>query len=213
MPRPTSAASLTLFRWEKDIAPGWKRVDLVVVEVRDDEGLGGERALHRGHVAAVDAALVHPIGIGAKVLPHRAHRQRISPEQLQAIGDVAGAATELPTHLRHKEGHVEHVDLVRQNVILEAILEDHDVVVGERAANEGPQFSLLQRRARGKTEAGSRPSSGSMHVGVCRSLLHDTRSAVSYRAEPTPSPRSRRFGSDGLPPTPAARVRQDGTWN
>ena len=140
-----------------------ERVDLVVVQVRHDEGLSGERAIHRRHVAAVDAALVHPRGVRAEVLADRTHRQRISAEQLQAIGDVAGAAAKLPTHRRHHEGHVEHVDLVREDVVLEAILEDHDAVVGERAAYEGPQFSLLQRRARRKSEAGRRPSIDSRH--------------------------------------------------
>jgi len=79
----TPAASLTLFRFEKVIAPGWNAADLVVVEVGDDEGLGGERALDLGHVAAVDAALVHPRGVGSEVLADRAHRQGSPPSSFK----------------------------------------------------------------------------------------------------------------------------------
>src|SRR5450759_2773987 len=50
------------------------------------------------------------------------------------------------------------------------------------------RISLLQRRARRKTEAGSRPSSGSRHLGVCRSWLHDTGYVVTRgHAEGPPS--------------------------
>ena len=49
---------------------------------------------------------------------------------------VAGAAAELPPHLWHQEGHVQHVHLVRQDVVLEVVVKHHDGVVGERAANQ-----------------------------------------------------------------------------
>ena len=95
--------------------------DLVVVKVGGDEGLAREGAVDHGHVRAVDAALVHPPRIGAEVLAHRAHGHGAPAEELEVVGDVAGAAAELAAHLRHEEGHVQHVDLVREDVVLEAV--------------------------------------------------------------------------------------------
>ena len=61
------------------------------------------------------------------------------PSRFSAVGDVARAAAELAAHRRHEEADVQHVDLVRQDVVAEAALEGHDVVVGERAADERSQ--------------------------------------------------------------------------
>ena len=94
------------------------------------------RVLDHAQMGAVDPAGVHPFGVGREVDPDGAHRQRRAAQQLQVVGDVARAAAELPPHLRHEERDVQDMDLVRQDVVLEAVLEDHDVVVGERATDQ-----------------------------------------------------------------------------
>jgi hypothetical protein len=58
---------------------------------------------------------------------------------MQRVGDVARAAAELATHGGHEEAHVEDVYLFRQDVFPEPALEGHDVVVGERAADQRSQ--------------------------------------------------------------------------
>ena len=52
-------------------------------------------------------------------------------EQTQIVGDVGGTAAELAAQGRHQERHIEHVDLVRQDVFAKTPLEHHDVVVGD----------------------------------------------------------------------------------
>ena len=71
-------------------------------------------------------------GIGAD----RRHDERLAAQQVQVVGDVAGAAAELAPQFRDQEGHVQDVHLLRQDVILEAALEHHDVVVGDGAADQ-----------------------------------------------------------------------------
>jgi len=52
------------------------------------------------------------------------------------LGDVARAAAEHAPDIRNQEADVQDVNLVRQDAILEAILKDHDVVVGDGTADE-----------------------------------------------------------------------------
>jgi hypothetical protein len=119
--------------------PRMERGDLVVVEIGGDVGLRGVAVGHAGDVAPVDAAAIEPVCVGSKVLTDGRHRQRPATQQVQAVGDVAGAATELPAHLGHVERDVQDVHLVRENVVLEPVLEDHDGVVGNRAADQRGQ--------------------------------------------------------------------------
>jgi hypothetical protein len=65
----------------------------------------------------------------------RAHRVAIAFEQLQVEGDVAGAAAEIAPQRRHQERHVQHVDLVGQDLVAETARIDHDRVESERAAD------------------------------------------------------------------------------
>ena len=105
--------------------------DLVVVQIGGDIGLGGELILHAQHEALADSELVEPVGVAVEVGTDGGHRQRVGTEPLQAISDVAGAAAEVAAHLRHQEGYVEHMGLVRQDVILEPVRKDHDGVVSQ----------------------------------------------------------------------------------
>src|SRR5262249_52847152 len=71
------------------------------------------------------------------------HRQAGVAEQAQAVSDVAGTPAELAPHLRHEKRHVQHVNLVRQDVVLEPVAEHEDRVVGHRSADQ----SLARRAA------------------------------------------------------------------
>ena len=77
------------------------------------------------------------VAVGPEILADRRHRDRVAAQQLQVVGDVAGAAAELAAHARHQERHVQDVHLVRQDVVLELVLEHHDGVVGQGAADQG----------------------------------------------------------------------------
>ena len=84
----------------------------------------------------VEAEMLQAVHVRPAVAADGRHDQRFPAEQLQRIGDVAGAAAELPPHLRHQEGHVQNVDLLWQDMVLEAIMENHDCVISNRTANQ-----------------------------------------------------------------------------
>ena len=110
--------------------------DLVVVQIGGDEGLRREQFRDFPDVVQRDVELFEIRAIGAEVLPDGRHRNRMAAQQFQVVGDVARAAAELTAHARHQEGHVQDVHLVRQDVVLELVLEHHDGVVGERTADQ-----------------------------------------------------------------------------
>lgn len=110
--------------------------DLVVVEIGGNEGLGGEGAGQCAHVAALEAERLQTLHVGAAVVADGGHDHRLATEQLEVVGDIAGAAAEFAAHLGHVEADVEDVQLIRQQVVLEAVLEDHDVVVGDGSADQ-----------------------------------------------------------------------------
>ena len=80
--------------------------------------------------------VLHPLAVRAEVLAARSPSDRLAAQQLEVVGDVAGAAAELAAHARHQERHVQDVHLVRQDVVLELVREHHDGVVGERSADQ-----------------------------------------------------------------------------
>ncbi len=155
--------------------------DLVVVEVGGDERLRGVAAADMPHVAAVDAERVEPRHVRLRIVAHGGHRQRRAAQQLQVVGDVAGAAAELAPQFGHQEGHVQDVHLVGQDVVLEAPVEHHDRVVGDRAAD---QRCSHRRR-------GARPPSVRGRRGRRRSRWH---SARAPRTRCAPPGRCRRRG-------------------
>lgn len=110
--------------------------DLVVVQVRGDEALGGEHPVYDLDVARVYAALLQPGPVGREVRPHRPHGQAIRAQELHVVGDVARTAAELALHLRHHETHIQEVDFFRQDVVPEGIQKRHDMVIGEGAADK-----------------------------------------------------------------------------
>jgi len=111
--------------------PRMEGSDLVVVEVGGDEGLRGVGVGHAAHVGGGQPEVLEALQVEAGVVANRRHDQRRAAEQLEVVGDVAGTAAVFAPHVGHQEGDVEDVDLLRQDVVLEAVLEHHDGVVGE----------------------------------------------------------------------------------
>jgi hypothetical protein len=132
--------------------------DLVVVVVGGDEGLRREQLVDHLDAIERDALFREPVAVRAEVLAHGRHRDRVAAEQLEVVGDVAGAAAELAAHARHQEGHVEDVHLVRKDVVLELVREHHDGVVGQRAADQGCHRQIVLVGSPGR---GGARSSGS----------------------------------------------------
>jgi len=118
--------------------------DLVVVEVGGDESLGCEAARYLTHVAARQTQLVETVEVGRCIVTDRSHDQRRTAEQQQIVGNVSGATAILAAHLRHQKGHIQNVNLLGQDVILEAVGKDHDVVEGERTADQGVHGRVCQ---------------------------------------------------------------------
>src|SRR5699024_4962854 len=79
---------------------------------------------------------LEPLRVGTKVLAGGADRERLVTQQLQRVGDVAGAAAEFAPQLGHHEGDGERVDLLGQYVIAELAGKTHDDVIGERSGYE-----------------------------------------------------------------------------
>ncbi len=86
--------------------------------------------VERADVVLLDAELLEPLAIRLEVGADRRHRQRRLTEQLQVVRDIRRATAELAPQLRHEERDVQHVNLVGEDVVLERVLEHHDVVVG-----------------------------------------------------------------------------------
>ena len=110
--------------------------DLVVVQVGGDEGLGGEAVGDVPDMSGVESEGLQARGIGREIVAHRGHDDRLAAQQLQAIGDVAGAAAILAAHVRHQERHVQDMDLFGQDMVLELVVEHHDGVEGHGTADE-----------------------------------------------------------------------------
>jgi hypothetical protein len=127
----------------------WLSSSLVVVQIRRDECLCGQRARHLAHEAAIDLEPVQVIEVGLTVLANRRDWPRRSVQQSQVVGDVAGASAELPAQRRYEERNVQDVHLVGQDVLLEAPREQHDRVEGERAADQCGHDGI-----KGKTDTG-----------------------------------------------------------
>ena len=80
--------------------------DLVVFHIGGDEGLRGIGAWHFGDELVADALDKQLLAIGREILPDRGHRQAGGAEQVQVIGDVAGAAAEFTAQFRHHEADI-----------------------------------------------------------------------------------------------------------
>ena len=110
--------------------------DLVVVEVGRDVGLCGIAVLQDLDQVLADPAVAQPLGVGGKVLANRCHDQRVCPQLLEVVGNVAGTTAIFPAQFGYQEGDVEDVHLLRQDVVLELVWKHHNGVVGHGAADQ-----------------------------------------------------------------------------
>jgi len=103
--------------------------DLVVVPVGVEECRCGELVVDQLDPGRVDALLLHPGPVLAEVLPGRRDDQRLLAQQRQRVGDIAGHAAAHPAHGVDQEADCQHMDFVRQNVILEVAGKVHNIVI------------------------------------------------------------------------------------
>ncbi len=137
MPIATSpATSCDLVEMRELHRAGMKCRDLVVVEIRRDEGLCGEGPVDDPDVLDADAARREPVSIGREIVTGGGHRQCDIAEQVQVVGDVRRATAELAAHFRHQERDVQDVDLVRKNVLCESVGEYENRVISHRTADQ-----------------------------------------------------------------------------
>ena len=73
---------------------------------------------------------LQPIIVRREVIANSRHDAGITTQHLQRVGNVAGATAELTPHVGDQKGDVEDVQLVRKDVVFEAVVEHHDGVVG-----------------------------------------------------------------------------------
>ena len=113
-----------------------KRRDLVVVHVGRNKRLRREAVLDLADMLLRQAQFFETISVRLVVLANRGHDQRIAIEHLETVGNIAGTAAELASHVGDQKCHVQNMNLVRQDVVLETVAEHHDGVVGNRSANQ-----------------------------------------------------------------------------
>ena len=109
--------------------------DLVIVQISRNESLSGKAASDVTNMRAGQAQFIQTIKVGRGVIAHGGHDQRLTAEQHQIVGNVAGTAAIFTAQFRHQKSNVQDVNLLRQDVIFETVRKDHDVVKGERTAN------------------------------------------------------------------------------
>jgi len=109
--------------------------DLIVVGVGGDIRLRGVFVLELTDVIERQTVVEHPGAVGTEIHPDRRHHLAVAPEQLEIVGNVARAAAEIAAQSGHQEGHVQHVDAIRKDMIFEVPLEHHHRVVGHRTAD------------------------------------------------------------------------------
>jgi hypothetical protein len=108
-----------------------ERGDLVIGQIGRDERLGRVGASNLADMAAIDAQTAQALAVNLKIIPYRRHDHWLARQQFHRVRDIAGATTKLPTHFRNQERDIQDVNLVRQDVISEMVVKDHDAVIGE----------------------------------------------------------------------------------
>ena len=111
--------------------------DLVIIKVRRDVGLCCEGFFHDLDRILGDAADRQPLRIRGKVFADGRHNPWFFTEKLQVISDIAGTPTVFTAKFRDQEGHIQDVNLLWEDVVLEFVGKHHDGVVGHGATDEG----------------------------------------------------------------------------
>ena len=113
-----------------------ERCNLVIIQVRSDKTLRGICIVNDSQVAQIDVVLFQPFPVCCKISPHRTHRQTVRVQQFHIIDYIAAATAELALHVGHHEANVQHVNFIRQYVVLKTPGKHHDVIIGEGTADE-----------------------------------------------------------------------------
>ncbi len=111
--------------------------DLVVVAVGDDVRLRGKTVGQLPDVSAGNVQRIKAVEIALAVRAQGAEDERVTPQQRQAVGDIARAPAKLAPHGGHQKADVQNMHFVGQDVLGKAAVEGGDGVEGERTADEG----------------------------------------------------------------------------
>jgi hypothetical protein len=114
-----------------------ERRDLVVVGVRDDDGLGRVGVLREKDAARVDAQRAQALEIGRAVVAERGQNDGLAAERPQRVGDVPGAPAVFALQRGHEKRHIQDVQLLRKDLLGKAAVKRRDGVEGEGSADQG----------------------------------------------------------------------------
>ena len=89
--------------------PGVKGGDLVVVPVGHDHGLGGVAVRHLPNAMGRNAQVLQALHILHTVLAHGGHGHGLTAQQVQAVRNIACAATKIAAQRGHQKRHIQNV--------------------------------------------------------------------------------------------------------
>ena len=107
---------------------GIKTGDLVAVEIGGDVAQGGKDFFRPADTFQRQPHIFQHNGVRAKVAPRSGNDGGLFAKQGQRIGNITRATAAPFIHAVHHEAHVDHVQLVHQDVILKTAREGHDAV-------------------------------------------------------------------------------------
>ena len=109
--------------------------DLVRVEIGGDERLRYKRTGYLSHMGARNTELIEALPVGPEIIADCRHDQRIITKQFQVVGNIAGRAAKLATHVRNHKCDIQDVNLVGQDMGFELTMKNHNGVVSKGTAN------------------------------------------------------------------------------
>ena len=108
-----------------------KTIDLVVVNIRDDHGLGRVGVVNCSHKLCRYSLRLHALDIRTTIQAHCGHGQWCTAKLFECVGNIARASPKIATQRRHQKRDIENVQLIRQDLLTEPTLEIHDGVEGQ----------------------------------------------------------------------------------
>ena len=110
--------------------------DLVIGLISRDHCLRCEGLINLTNVVDLDLQLVQAIEIRQSIAANGGHDDGIPTQKTQVVSNVACTTTEFTAHGGNQEGHIQNVNLVRQDLVLKFALKVHDGVVSNRTADQ-----------------------------------------------------------------------------
>ncbi|MPN36864.1 hypothetical protein SDC9_184376 [bioreactor metagenome] len=110
--------------------------DLVIVEIRRNEGLCGIGTRHGQHMILTQAQIIETLSVGPSIITDGGHDQRVSAQQMKVVSDIPGTATKFTPQIRYQKGDIQDVDLLGQDMVLETVVKNHDGVVSHRTTDK-----------------------------------------------------------------------------